>query len=327
MSASESGHRTAPAPQPTFNLDTEDGRKSAIGWLRDLHSQSAFASWNELTGDVATLHQTVTRLDARLASEWNEWLSRDPGQHFQIWLDGEAARQLDQLLVDQSETPRRPSVWLNDLATKHIADVSEPLVASIRQAHRETLARIETEYRTTLEALVQKQQAREAELAAGELSEREKKSLDFTVELSKQLLTLAAAITAFSIAFANELVDVQSGQAYPDGLVFAWALFFLSIAAGVQQLIAASRQVSVAPQSDSSGTGLRAKIVWLVDKHAGAIQTMLFVLGLLAVLFVMIAPEPFDRALSIVTGGDPATPVPMPTQDANTPADAVVPDP
>lgn len=71
-----------------------------------------------------------------------------------------------------------------------------------------------------------------------ELDTARGKAFDFAQETTKQLLTLATAIFALTLTFAKAIVDDDRGaEAVVEWLYVAWALYLVSVAAGVVTLM------------------------------------------------------------------------------------------
>ncbi|HEU4710159.1 MAG TPA: hypothetical protein VFS76_01275 [Pyrinomonadaceae bacterium] len=74
------------------------------------------------------------------------------------------------------------------------------------------------------------------------MDERRQKAFDFAAEATKQLITIASAIIAFTVTFAKDFLgNVASGHKWIAAV--AWFFYFLSIVSGVLTMYALAGQL------------------------------------------------------------------------------------
>ena len=113
---------------------------------------------------------------------------------------------------------------------------------------------------------------------------RRQKAFDFAAEATKQLITIASAIIAFTVIFAKDFLgSVAPGHKWIAAV--AWFFYFLSIVSGVLTLYALAGQLEpgggVKPQPSIWGGGLR----WLM----GAQQVFFAVAVFVTLVFGILA--------------------------------------
>jgi hypothetical protein len=90
------------------------------------------------------------------------------------------------------------------------------------------------------------------------------KQFEVTIDISKQLVTVAAAIITVTIAFSKDIVGMATiGHADRVLVGFAWGLFLVSVVAGLWCLYAANGSVSIPRKDDGTPRSIYdANVAW-----------------------------------------------------------------
>jgi hypothetical protein len=111
------------------------------------------------------------------------------------------------------------------------------------------------------------------------MEENQKKAFDFAADLTKQLITLATAVLAFTVTFAK---DNPGGSYQKWLLVISWIMLLLSIGFGIMTLMALTGNLD--PKSDANDQNKKLPILTINSPNVlgtARLQVLFFLLGII----------------------------------------------
>ena len=111
------------------------------------------------------------------------------------------------------------------------------------------------------------------------MEENQKKAFDFAADLTKQLITLATALLAFTVTFAKDNPD---GSYQKWLLVFSWIMLLLSTGCGILTLMALTGNLD--PKSATNDQGIKSPILTINSSNVigtARFQVLFFLLGII----------------------------------------------
>lgn len=113
--------------------------------------------------------------------------------------------------------------------------------------------------------------------------ERVQKAFDFAADLTKQLITIAAAILTFTVTFIKDGAEVDGWQKAI--LILSWITLILSIGCGIMTLMALTGNLD--PKADTNGN--KTPILEITSKNVTGSSKQQILLFLAGIIFTAIS--------------------------------------